>query len=377
MSKAIYAFSGDPITFGHIDIIERASKIFDEVIAAIGVNPGKQYLFGTNERVELASDAVKHLANVTVTSFTGLLADFAYENDVHVIIRGLRNSEDFNFELMLHQIGETQAQGIETFLMPCRQQLAHVSSGAVKALQLEQGLIYEYVPLNVKQKLENRISGQLVIGVTGEAGSGKSYLVNKLLELAAREDVKAFTVDLDKLAHGILERSTEPVYVNFRKKLVAHFGEEISSENGFINSRLLGQKIFSNATWLQQFNQMIYAPLVLQLRKEIYHKRGLILLESALLAETNSLFYCNNHVIAVSSPRAIQIDRLKARGYSEEKISHLLDAQFNFEQKVEAIENRITNDGFGKLYIANSYENDAEQIFKRISALLPALASAW
>jgi len=376
MNKAIYAFSGDPITFGHVDVIERASKIFDEVIAVIGVNPIKKYLFAMDERTTLAKDALRHLPNVSVTSFKGLLTDFAYENDLHVIIRGLRNVEDFSFELMLHQVGETQVHGIETFLMPCKQKLAHVSSSAVKALQLEQGLIHEFVPLNVKQKLEDRISGQLVIGVTGEVGTGKSHLIKKLLAKAAQQNVPAHGVDLDKLAHGVLEHSTEPLYVNFRKKLIADFGSDIASQNGFIDPKMLGEKIFGNDDMLQHFNQMIYAPLVLQLRKEIYHKRGLILLESAMLAETNSLFYCNNHVIITNCDRETQLNRLQTRGYSEEKIKHLLAAQFGFEEKISAIETRIAKDGFGRLYKATGNENDAERIFESISHMLPSITTA-
>ena len=376
MSKVIYAFSGDPITFGHVDIIKRAAKVFDEVIACIGINPTKKYLFSVDERVGMARDAVKHLNNVSVTSFNGLTVDFAYENDIHVIIRGLRNSEDFNFELMLHQLCATQIQGIETFLIPCRQNLAHISSSSVKALQLEQGLIHEFVPLNVKQKLEERVSGQLIIGVTGEVGSGKSFLTKQLLEIAMERKVNAHAVDLDKLAHEILEQSTEPVYQSFRKKLIEKFGSGIETDGDFINRQKLGEKIFANADLLQQFNEMIYQPLFMRLRKEIYHKRGLILLESALLTETNSMFYCNNHVIITNCERNKQIQRLKTRGYTDEKITNLLNAQFNFSQKASAVESQIKKDGFGKLYIAQNEETDAEEIFQNISCMLPALAGA-
>jgi len=78
MKKAIYSLSADPITFGHIDIIQRASKIFDEVIVAIGKNPAKKYLFDLNERIEMATESLAFLENVTVTSFEGMLTDYAY-----------------------------------------------------------------------------------------------------------------------------------------------------------------------------------------------------------------------------------------------------------------------------------------------------------
>src|SRR6478735_5475633 len=99
MNRAIYAFSGDPITFGHLDIIERAAKIFDELIVAIGVNPSKKYLFTLEERAQMAKAATAHIPNSKVIYFYGLLVDYAYENNISTIIRGLRNSEDFNFEI--------------------------------------------------------------------------------------------------------------------------------------------------------------------------------------------------------------------------------------------------------------------------------------
>src|SRR6476659_3693204 len=123
MRKAIYAFSGDPITFGHLDIIERAAKVFDELVVAIGVNPAKKYLFTLEERTALAKKATCHIPNIKVVYFKGLLVDYAYENNIQTIIRGLRNSEDFNFELMFHQVGESQKVNIDTFFIPSRQEL--------------------------------------------------------------------------------------------------------------------------------------------------------------------------------------------------------------------------------------------------------------
>ncbi len=369
MSRAIYAFSGDPITYGHLDIIERATKVFDEVIAAIGINPTKKYLFSTEERVQMVLDSVQHLPNVSVTAYQGLLSDFAYENDVTVIIRGLRNSEDFNFELMLHQINEGQTTGLETLLMPCRQSLAHVSSGAVKALQLEQGQIQDFVPLNVKQKLEERISGQLIIGVTGEIASGKSHLVKELTTLAQAEGISVHPIDLDQLAHEILKTSTEPIYKQFRSKLVAQFGNDIAEADGFIDTDKLGTVIFSNPDKLRQFNQMIYQPLLLRLRKATYHKRGLILLESALLVESNSLHYCNNHVILTQVSASEQQERLEQRGYNQQKIACRLNAQFSYGQKLAAIKAHIARDRFGVIMDANN--EGLNKLLNKIMRILP------
>ena len=98
--KAIYGFSGDPITYGHIDIIKRALKVFGELIIGIGVNPAKKYFFNLEERRVIAERSLQGLSGVTVIAFKGLLVDYAYENNIGTIIRGVRNSEDLNYELM-------------------------------------------------------------------------------------------------------------------------------------------------------------------------------------------------------------------------------------------------------------------------------------
>jgi pantetheine-phosphate adenylyltransferase len=134
MSKVICPFSGDPITFGHIDIIERAAHTFDTVIAAIGINPLKEYLFSIEDRLQMAKEALQHLPNVQVESYEGLLADFAKAKGADVVIRGLRNAVDFNYEWMIYQINESIDEKLETIWMPCRKEKESISSSAVKNL---------------------------------------------------------------------------------------------------------------------------------------------------------------------------------------------------------------------------------------------------
>ncbi len=94
MSKIIYAYSGDPPTFGHLNIVERAAKTFDEVIVGIGVNPKKKYMFSLEHRTEMTKKMVQHLPNVSVTSFEGLLVNYVYEMEIKNILRGIRNEQD-------------------------------------------------------------------------------------------------------------------------------------------------------------------------------------------------------------------------------------------------------------------------------------------
>ena len=361
-TRAIYAFSGDPITFGHIHIIERAARIVDELIVGIGINPAKKYLFSIEERLQLAKDALAKYKNVTVISFRGLLVDYAFENNISIIIRGLRNNEDFNMEIMLHQIGESQKSNIETIFFPSNQNMSHISSGATKALQMEQGFVFEYVPLNVKQKLEERLSGQYIIGVTGEIASGKSYLCSAFSKFGKESNIPVTVIDVDKIGHQILESQSEPLYKELREEIATTFGSEIKNPEGFIDRKKLGKIIFNDPDKLKQFNQIIYKPLLLKLRRELYGKKGLILLDSALIAETNITYLCNNNVILVNTAIENQLNRMNERAYSEEQIKQRMNGQYSYSLKEAHINNAILKDCHGNIYkIENSLAgNEAE-----------------
>jgi pantetheine-phosphate adenylyltransferase len=347
MKKAIYSLSADPITFGHIDIITRASKIFDEVIVAIGKNPAKKYLFDLNDRIEMATEAVAFLSNVTVTSFEGMLSDYAYSQSIQSIVRGVRNIEDFNYELMLHQVTQSQNLGLDTVFLPSSQAFSHISSGVVKAIQLEQGLIDEYVPLNVKAALEKKISNQEIIGVTGPIGSGKSYYCKKQVA----KNKEAHHVDLDALAHDVLERLTEPIYIEYRKSLIKVFGDEIAHENGFINRKELGYIVFQSPEKMAQLNQLTKTPLLTYLRKVLHGLTGKIFIEGALLIETGWTFICNNEVVILNVDPKIQHQRLLDRGYSNEQINNRIKSQFTFEEKHQKMNEIIESTGYGSIYL--------------------------
>jgi pantetheine-phosphate adenylyltransferase len=157
MKIAIYPFSADPITYGHIDIIERAAHTFDRVIAAIGINPTKEYLFTKEERLQMATKALQHLPNVVVDTYDGLLADFARTAGTNVIIRGVRNTNDFNYEWMIYQINESIDDKMETFFMPCKKNKESISSSKAKEVWQNKGDLSSLVPIPVIEMFNNRI----------------------------------------------------------------------------------------------------------------------------------------------------------------------------------------------------------------------------
>lgn len=364
MSKAIYAFSGDPITLGHINIIQRAAKIFDHIIVAIGVNPSKNYMFNLEERTQLAKSALQSLKNVQVLSFQGLLVDFAYEMGAQVIVKGVRSGADFDYEQSLHQMGDSQRLNIDTVLFFADPKLAHVSSSAVKQIQQEQGLIHDYVPLNVKQALEEKMSQQFIVGVTGEIGSGKSYVCEKFIALAKQRNLEIHHIDMDEITHQILASLSEPVYQQIREKIIDTFGDKVKAEKGFINRKVLGEIVFADQEKLDQLNQIMAQPLLVRLRRELYQKQGLILLNAALLIESGSADLCNNNLVLVKTSKELQQQRLEQRGLSAEQIERRLGSAYSFEQKKSQLLKEIILENHGQIWELNNIDKISEQEIK-------------
>lgn len=157
---AIIPGSFDPITNGHIDIIERSSKIFDEIIVAILINPDKKYLFSIEERVEMIETALKNLKsinNVRVESFSGLLVNYAKKVKSSVIVRGLRAVSDFEYEMQLTAMNKTLDDNIETFYMMTNTKYSFVSSSIVKGVSGFGADLTKLVPKNVAEKLEKKL----------------------------------------------------------------------------------------------------------------------------------------------------------------------------------------------------------------------------
>lgn len=159
MTKKIAIIPGsfDPITNGHLDIIERSSKIFDKIIVAILVNPDKHYLFSVEERIDMIKDVVKTFPNVHVDSFSGLLVNYAKKVNSKIIIRGLRAVSDFEYEMQLTSMNKTLDNSIETFYMMTNTKYSFISSSIVKGVSGFGADLTKFVPKSVSEKLEKKL----------------------------------------------------------------------------------------------------------------------------------------------------------------------------------------------------------------------------
>jgi pantetheine-phosphate adenylyltransferase len=147
----------DPVTNGHIDIIQRAGRCFDRVVVAVLENPGKEPLFSTDERVAMLKEAVADVENAEVDSFAGLLVDYASAHGIRIIVKGLRAVTDFDFELQMAQMNNKMT-GVETFFVPTNPQWSYLSSSLIKEVTRFGGDISGLVPAFVKDRLEEKLS---------------------------------------------------------------------------------------------------------------------------------------------------------------------------------------------------------------------------
>ncbi|HZM83618.1 MAG TPA: pantetheine-phosphate adenylyltransferase [Candidatus Limnocylindrales bacterium] len=156
MRRAVCPGSFDPVTRGHLDIIGRSAKLFDEVIVAVLMNQSKQGLFEIDERLEMLSHATKEMPNVRVESFQGLLVDYCREQGAQIVIKGLRVASDFDYELQMAQMN-IHLSGVETLFMPTNPIYSFIASSLVKEVYKWGGDVSTYVPEFVERRLAEKL----------------------------------------------------------------------------------------------------------------------------------------------------------------------------------------------------------------------------
>jgi len=158
MRRAIYPGSFDPVTNGHLDVIERARKLFDEVVVAVAHNDEKQPLFSLKERLDLLGDTAGRIDNVRIADFKGLLVEFAKAQDAGAVIRGLRAVSDFEFEFQMALMNRNLNPEVETiFLMP-KEEYTYLSSRIVKEIARLGGNVSSFVPACVAKALSRKFA---------------------------------------------------------------------------------------------------------------------------------------------------------------------------------------------------------------------------
>ena len=158
MVRAIYPGSFDPVTFGHLDVIRRASELFDEVIVGVLHNSQKSPLFSVEERVNILKEVTADIPNVKIMSFSGLLVDFARHTDSTLVVRGLRAISDFDYELQMAQTNRVLAKDVDTMFLTTSLEYAYLSSTTVKEAAYFGADISKFAPEYVVEKVREKFA---------------------------------------------------------------------------------------------------------------------------------------------------------------------------------------------------------------------------
>ena len=158
MRRAVYPGTFDPVTYGHLDVIKRGSKIFDELVVAVGHNPLKDPLFTINERIDMISKNTKNVSNIKVDCFKGMLIDYMKEMQTNVILRGIRTVSDFEYEFQRALTNRVLKTDIETVFVMTSQEYSFLNSSLIKEAVSLGGDISKFVPSDVEKLLQQKFA---------------------------------------------------------------------------------------------------------------------------------------------------------------------------------------------------------------------------
>jgi pantetheine-phosphate adenylyltransferase len=156
MKTVIFPGTFDPITKGHVDLVERASSLFDKVVLAIASSEKKQPLFTLEQRIELCDQTFSHLGNIEACGFKGLLVEFASSKNSQTVLRGVRTIADFEYEAQLANMNRAMSPGFETVFLNARPELGHISSSLVREIAALGGEVKDFVPAPAYSALKQR-----------------------------------------------------------------------------------------------------------------------------------------------------------------------------------------------------------------------------
>lgn len=379
MKHPLYPWSFDPITNGHIDIAERILPYCERLIMAIGVNPNKagQHTFSLQERMQLMRQIFADKENVDVVAFRWMLTDFAYENKFWPIVRGQRNSKDFDEQKEFQMAMDRQWLWIETFFLNASRDTQDISSSFVKGVLKEQGdKIREYVPLNVKQALEGRMLGQYVVGLTGTIWSGKSYATAKLMEIAKKNGIPIHNLDLDVIGHEIQTTLQEKEYQEVRANIANTFWNHVQAQDGSIIRPELWKIVFSDPQKMKTLNEIMATPMRVRLRREMFNKNWILLYNAALIAEAGTAYVPNNNILLMDIDSETQAQRLRARWHNENEIERRVSSQFSTQAKADIFETAIAKDKRWSVTKVDGKSTD-EELEKTFNVMISKIDTFW
>ncbi|MGV8086614.1 MAG: pantetheine-phosphate adenylyltransferase [Candidatus Woesearchaeota archaeon] len=372
--KAIYPLSADPVHKGHIYNIEAAIEMFGEVHVVIGVNGSKNYLFNVDERKSFLEKTISTYlpdsSHVTIGSFDGLMKNYALMNGYTHIVKGVRNEKDFDFENSLAKY-HTQ-YGLQTILLPAKEELSNLSSTLVKEVVKLGGFVNEYVHPSVKEALEKKLGQKYLVAVTGSMGSGKTTFCKNLVNYAnthstENNGIKFTHIDVDRVVKSIYS-GNNPMHQKTRQEIIKNFGEEMFDENG-INRKKAAEVIFNDSDKEKLWANILRKPLMIELEEIIRKSTGVVLLDAAYIVEKGMLPLTNYNVILVGCDEELRYKRIMDRdGLNKNETICRTKIQLSQNDRREKIIEEQKSINHGTLYdIDTTNEVDFSKIMKSLT----------
>jgi pantetheine-phosphate adenylyltransferase len=356
--NAVYPLSADPIHNGHLHNIAVAanSGLFDKVIVSVGNDCNKRYLFSLDERLALARKAISSSGfdseRVVVEPISGLLRNYALERGASFIVRGCRNSRDWEYEEVLSEFnGE---YGLQTFVLPSLKELRNLSSTSLKSIATEGSFVHNLVHPSVKQALEERLRSISLVGVTGNMGAGKTTFCERLVKYSqSKGEVQVSHIDFDKLVHS-LYFGDSPLNCELREQIRESFGENVFDSSG-LNRRKLAEIVFGDSNKRKELSKILGVPSMIKFEQELRNKKGIVLVDAAYFTEYNMLPLVNYNVILVSCDEEERFRRVLQRdGMNQEEVEAKTRAQHDQETKRMMIKAAQEKQGHGFFYEVDS-----------------------
>lgn len=376
---AVFPGSFDPFQNGHystvISFLKLNPKAFLYII--IGVNDEKKngQTFTTEEKIFLIQQTIpkKYLRRVKIVPYSKIIANYLYEQNIQMFVKGVRDQKDFEYESWIATVNALFSGSPKTMLIPqTNPVLTNVSSSNFKNF-VKWGLkATDFAPALTREAMELRLRGQLLIGVTGGIGAGKSTFAREIEEISKRngnkDRTKIYHINLDDLGKVIHSADQTPRFLQIRKQIAKKFGRKLMRKDTSIDTHELGKIVFSSPEKLRKLTAMMMEAILYLLRKKLEELgKGIFLIESANLVEQDLTDLVNENIIHIRANRKAQEERLRKRGLSDEQIMRRIDFQLNDTERLYKIREKQRKEKHRLFIKVNSLiKTDTEEMYKRL-----------
>lgn len=383
--KGLVALSADPVTNGHLDIVRRAKEQCRELVVLVANNERKAgtYLYTLEERVQMTERAVREagIRYATVVGSSGLLVDVYLFHGCDHLFRGVRNAKDLEYEDEQAELNRLILPKVQIDYLDAARELHIVSSSMVKGFVLQRLDVDKFVPMFVKQSLEERLLGQYRIGVTGCISVGKSWVAAEMVRLANFEKFGGKHINVDQLLRDVYDEDS-PGAQDVRDELAKAFGCGILSDDRLIvNRKKLAEVLFvRGADDKRRFVTELTMPHVARkYREALASASGLVVVEWAQTAEMGMGTWTSNNVVIVDSPdRAFLMEQ---RGIDAERQKAMEEIQWSAARKERALKKAVAAAKSGTVKVHQNLRrehaatalHDIDKLFREVLQLFPGL----